>query len=71
MLSPNRHGTELLGECSRHESGVVKEGPDVTLIASVKDDGAVSAIVVGGIDQVSHLIGRSSSTVVIEVINCG
>jgi len=68
MLAEDDEGVELLGKSGGHEAGVVPEGPDVTLVTSVENNGALS-IIVRIINQVPHAVGISSSTLVVKVVN--
>jgi len=40
VLSENDKGSEVLGQSLGHETGVLIESPDVTLVSGVEQDGA-------------------------------
>ena len=71
MLTEDNEGTEFFRKCSRHEARIVEESPDITFVTSVEKNRPIFFVKVGIIDEVAHLVGVRSCTVVGEMINIG
>ena len=71
MLTEDDESAELLSEGGGHETRVVEESVDVTLVSSVKDDGTGVLVEVGLVDEIAHLVSGRSCTMVGEMINSG